>query len=251
MRKSVYLSPAVAEQRLNRYAGPLFAIGKMSKKETEETNEETEIVETELVEESAETGDTGESEDNGADLSMDDLKALKEKASKADEHWERILRMTAELDNFKKRSVRDRDEAVRYANERFIGKLLPVLDNFNMAVAATESSAKQDVEMIKVGINMILTQFQGVLKDMDVEELDAAGKDFDPSWQEAMSQEETDEVEEGKVLQQLRKGYKLKDRLIRPASVIVAKKKPAPKSVEEKKDDTEEANDSVSEKDAE
>lgn len=218
----------------------------MSKKESEETNEEPEVAETELVEESAETSESGA---NG-DFSEEDLKALQEKAAKADEHWNRVLRMTAELDNYKKRSVREKDEAVRYANERFIGKLLPVLDSFTMAVAATESSAKQDVEMLKVGINMILTQFQGVLKDMNVEELDAAGKDFDPTWQEAMSQEETDEVEEGKVLQQLRKGYKLKDRLIRPASVIVAKK-PVPKSVEEKKDDTGEANDPASEKDAE
>ncbi|MGB0581660.1 MAG: nucleotide exchange factor GrpE [Limisphaerales bacterium] len=216
----------------------------MSKKDSEETNEQPEETESAKVAEAQSTGG------NGTELLDDELKALKEKASKAEENWERVLRMTAEMDNYKKRSVREKDEAVRYANERFIGRLLPVLDSFTMAVAATESSAKQDVEMLKVGINMILTQFQGVLKDMNVEELDAAGKDFDPTWQEAMSQEETDEVEEGKVLQQLRKGYKLKDRLIRPASVIVAKK-PGPKSVEDPKDDTGEPKDPASEKDAE
>ena len=190
----------------------------MSKSKKEAT--EVEIEETEL-----EVMDSSETENNDAptDGGDEDLKALKEKAAKADEHWERILRMTAELENFKKRSARDREDAVRYANERFVGQLLPVLDSFTMAVAATESSSEQDIKSLKVGVKMILGQFQTVLKDMGVEELDAAGKVFDPSWQEAMSQEESSEVEEGKVLQQLRKGYRLKDRLIRPASVVVAK----------------------------
>lgn len=153
----------------------------------------------------------------------EEIAELREKAAKADEHWERVLRQTAELDNFKKRAAREREDAVRYANERFIGNLLPVLDSFTMAVAATESAETVDVESLKTGVNMILSQFQSVLRDMGVEELDASGKPFDPSWQEAMSQQETSDVEDGNVLQQLRKGYRLKDRLIRPASVIVAK----------------------------
>lgn len=153
----------------------------------------------------------------------EEIAALREKAAKADEHWERVLRQTAELDNFKKRAARDREEAVKYANERLIGQLLPVMDSFTMAIAATQSAEAVDVESLKVGVNMILTQFQGVLRDMGVEELDAAGKPFDPTWQEAMSQQETAEAEEGSVLQQLRKGYRLKGRLLRPASVIVAK----------------------------
>ncbi len=187
----------------------------MSKEEIKETAEsEAEAAEVEVLDAEVETPN----EEN------EDLTKLKEKAAKADEHWDRLQRLAAELDNFKKRSARDRDEAVQRANERFVGNLLPVLDNFSFAMAAAENSeAQQDVNSLKVGVNMILTQFQGVLKDMGVEELDAAGKEFDPSWQEAMSQQETDEVDEGKVLTQLRKGYKLKERLIRPASVIVAK----------------------------
>lgn len=187
----------------------------MSKEELEETaDSEVEATEVEVM----------DSEEENPNEENEDLAELKEKAAKADEHWDRLQRLAAELDNFKKRSARDRDEAVQRANERFVGNLLPVLDSFTMAVAATENSeAQQDVKSLKVGINMILTQFQGVLKDLGVEELDAAGKDFDPSWQEAMSQQETTDVDEGKVLSQLRKGYKLKERLIRPASVIVAK----------------------------
>ena len=189
----------------------------MSKKHEEENEmqetEAAETVEVELAE--------SESADSNS-LSPEALAELREKAAKADEHWERVLRQTAELDNFKKRSAREREDAVKYANERLIGQLLPVLDSFTMAVAATEA-ASTDVESLKTGVNMILTQFQGILRDMGVEELDAAGQPFDPSWQEAMSQQETTDAEDGSVLQQLRKGYRLKGRLLRPASVIVAK----------------------------
>lgn len=188
----------------------------MSKQE-EEVEESAKTVDVEVLE--AEESSVSEDNESG----NEDLEALRAKAAKADENWERVLRLTAELDNYKKRSARDRDDAVRYASERFVGQLLPVLDSFTMAVAATEQTDAQDVKSLKVGINMILTQFQGILKDMGVEELDAAGKDFDPTWQEAMSQQETEDVAEGKVLQQLRKGYRLKERLIRPASVVVAK----------------------------
>jgi molecular chaperone GrpE len=156
-------------------------------------------------------------------LSAAEIAELREKAARADENWERALRQTAELENFKKRSAREREDAVRYANERFVGQLLPVLDSFTMAMAATESAENVDVDSLKTGVSMILTQFQGVLRDMGIEELDASGKPFDPAWQEAMSQQETTDAEDGHVLQQLRKGYRLKDRLIRPASVIVAK----------------------------
>jgi len=186
-------------------------------KQDEELEESAKSVDVEVLE----AEDLGVSEDN--DSGAEDLEALRTKAAKADDNWERVLRLTAEFENYKKRSARDRDDAVRYASERFVGQLLPVLDSFTMAVAATEQTDAQDVNSLKVGINMILTQFQGILKDMGVEELDAAGKDFDPTWQEAMSQQETEDVAEGKVLQQLRKGYRLKDRLIRAASVIVAK----------------------------
>jgi molecular chaperone GrpE len=191
----------------------------MSKQEENESNETTETQEAVAVE--VELTENEKADDGPA--TPEEIAALREKAAKADEHWERVLRQTAELDNFKKRAARDREEAVKYANERLIGQLLPVMDSFTMAIAATQSAEAVDVESLKVGVNMILTQFQGVLRDMGVEELDAAGKPFDPTWQEAMSQQETAEAEEGSVLQQLRKGYRLKGRLLRPASVIVAK----------------------------
>ncbi len=150
---------------------------------------------------------------------------LRNRASKADENWERLLRVTADMDNFKKRAAREREEAIRYANESLIKKLVPVLDNFDMALtAASQSSDGGAAQSLQTGVAMIYQQLRNVLLESGLEELDASGKTFDPNWHEAVSQQETDEVPEGQVVQQLRKGYKLRDRLIRPATVVVAKK---------------------------
>lgn len=157
-------------------------------------------------------------------LTQAQIEDLKNRAAKADENWDRLLRVTADLDNFKKRALRERDEAVRFANESLIKKLAPVLDNFDMAVAAANQSQNASAQSLQTGVAMILQQLRSTLVESGMEEVDAAGKPFDPNWHEAVSQQETSDVPEGHVVQQLRKGYKLRDRLIRPATVIVAKK---------------------------
>lgn len=154
----------------------------------------------------------------------EDLEALLVKAAKADEHWERILRMTAEMDNFKKRAARDRQEAIKFANENLLQKLLPTLDNFEMAMAAANSGSGTTVDSIRMGVNMILSQLRQVLGEAGLEEIDATGQPFNPAWHEAVSQQDSAEVPEGQVLQQVRKGYKLRERLLRAAAVIVARK---------------------------
>lgn len=152
------------------------------------------------------------------------IEEWRSRAAKADENWERLLRTTADLDNFKKRAAREREEAIKYANESLIKKLVPVLDNFDMALAATnQSQAGAAAQSLQTGVAMIHQQLKNVLVESGLEEVDAAGKTFDPNWHEAVSQQETKDVPEGTVVQQLRKGYKLRDRLIRPASVVVAK----------------------------
>jgi molecular chaperone GrpE len=104
-----------------------------------------------------------------------------------------------------------------------LGKMLPVLDNFDMALAAT-NQANVTVETLKVGVSMIHTQLRQVFSDSGVDAVDAVGLPFDPAIHEAVSQQETTDVPEGRVVQQLRKGYRFKDRLLRPATVVVAKK---------------------------
>ena len=160
-------------------------------------------------------------------LTPEQVEDLKIRAAKAEETWERLVRTTADFENFKKRAARERQDAARFANESLIQKLIPVLDNFEMALGAAQSGAEGGTQSLQAGIGMIQQQLKGVLADAGVEEVDASGKPFDPNLHEAVSQQESEDVAEGHVLQQLRKGYKIRERLLRPATVVVAKK-PAP-----------------------
>ena len=153
---------------------------------------------------------------------------LQSRAAQATEHYERLLRVTADFENFKKRAARERDEARRSATETVLGRFIPVLDNFDMALAAA-GQANATVEVLKVGVGMIQGQLKGAFNEAGLEEIPALGQPFDPSLHEAVSQVETVDVPEGQVMQVLRKGYRLRERLLRPASVVVAKV-PAPRS---------------------
>lgn len=157
-------------------------------------------------------------------VTPEQLTELKERAAKSDEHWDRLLRTTADFENFKKRASREKQDAIRFANESLLQKLIPILDNFDMALSAAQSAQADAVQSLQTGVNMIHQQLKSVMADAGLEEVDANGKPFDPNLHEAVSQQETSEVPEGHVVQQLRKGYKFRDRLLRPASVIVAKR---------------------------
>jgi molecular chaperone GrpE len=170
-------------------------------------------------------------------LSPEQIEDLKTRAAKADENWDRLLRTTADFENFKKRAAREKIESAQYANFTLLQKLLPILDNFEMALAAaqTATSARQTgataengkLASLQSGVMMIQQQLNNALVEAGLEEIDATGKPFDPNFHEAISQQESADTAEGNVLQQLRKGYKYKDRLLRPATVIIARK-PAP-----------------------
>jgi molecular chaperone GrpE len=152
-----------------------------------------------------------------------ELEQLKEQAEKAREYHDMLLRTAAEFDNYKKRIIREKQESAKLANEAILQKLIPVLDNFEMALAATGNSQTASVQSLQTGVNMILQQFKGTLKEAGLEEINATGQKFDPNLHEALSQQESADVPEGQVVQQLRKGYRLRDRLLRPAGVIVSK----------------------------
>ncbi len=134
-----------------------------------------------------------------------------------------MLRTSADFDNFKKRAAREKQDAVKYANQELLQKLIPVLDNFDMALAATQTKEAGAPHSLQAGISMVYQLLKKVLQEAGLEEVDATGQPFDPSLHEAVSQQEVAEVPEGQVFRQLRKGYKLRDRLLRPAGVIVAK----------------------------
>ncbi len=131
------------------------------------------------------------------------------------------LRSVADLDNYRKRMAREKDDAIRYANANFLERLIPILDNFDLGLQAAKAGGSQSV--VIDGMTMVFKQLQEFLASCGVETIDATGEHFDPNLHEAIAQEENAEVEEGVVIRQLRKGYKLKDRLIRPANVVVSK----------------------------
>ena len=111
-----------------------------------------------------------------------------------------------------------------FANASLLEKLIPALDNLEMALAAANNAEIHSMESLKTGIAMICNQLKAALADAGLEEIDAANQTFDPNLHEAVSHQESADVPEGQVLQQLRKGYRLRERLIRPASVVVARK---------------------------
>jgi molecular chaperone GrpE len=159
-----------------------------------------------------------------ASLTVEQLEELKSRAAKADENWERLLRTTADFDNFKKRAARERTDAVQFANASLLQKLLPVLDTFEMALAALQTAKDEKSSSLQAGITMVQSQLKNILAEAGLEEIDATGKEFDPTQHEAVSQQDTTEVPEGRVVQQIRKGYKLRERLLRPAAAVVARK---------------------------
>ena len=171
-----------------------------------------------------ETQPEGEASDSVPEqLSEQQLIELKEQAGKAAQYYDQLVRTVADMENFKKRAARERQDAVKYANEALLERIIPVLDNFDAALAAA-NAPNTSVESLQSGVNMIQQQLKSAMNEAGLEEIDATGKTFDPNLHEAISQQETADVPEGQVVQQVRKGYKLRERLLRPASVIVAKK---------------------------
>jgi molecular chaperone GrpE len=193
-------------------------------------------------------GDHGtEQTESGPEEGMDPLQSelaalrqqLESKEAEAKTNYDRLLRQAAELENYKKRTARDRDEAVRFANENLIKDLLPIVDNLERAVA--HASGGGNGKPLVEGVEMVLRSLLDVLAKHGVIQISAAGQAFDPTKHEAMAQVESSEHEPNSVVEELHKGYLLRDRLLRPALVSVAK---GIKRPEEKNQDTKVENES-------
>ena len=134
--------------------------------------------------------------------------------------WKEIsLRTAAEMENLRKRTTREREDAIRYANQRLLEELLPVIDNFEMGMQAASQDTKS---MIYIGMDMVRRQLNEFLASQGVEEIPTTGQ-FDPNLHDAVAQEECAAGEEGRILKVTRRGFRLRDRLLRPASVVVSK----------------------------
>jgi molecular chaperone GrpE len=137
------------------------------------------------------------------------------------EKWKDLaLRSAAELDNFRKRSSREMQDARAYANADLLRGLLPILDTFEMGLEAARAESEQSI--VFQGLKMVQGMFGNYLRDLGVEEVPAEGKTFDPNVHEAISTEPSETVPDHQIIRVQRRGYRLKDRLLRPAAVVVS-----------------------------
>ena len=137
-----------------------------------------------------------------------------------DDLYDRLLRKTAEFDNFRKRVDRDRKEMIERAAADVLNDVLPIADDFDRALAA---DAPPEAQQYKAGLELIQRQLADLLKKRGVTVIEALGADFDPHFHQAVAYEEVDGARDGEVVDVLAKGYKLGERLLRPAIVKVAK----------------------------
>lgn len=156
-------------------------------------------------------------------VEMDEIASLKQelarKSEESSKHYEQYLRAMAEVENIKKRSIREKEEYIKYANLPLIKGLLPVIDDLDRALLM--SASNQDYETLNKGVEMIATKLHELIKKEGVEAVEALGKPFDPQFHQPLAVESS-EAPENTVIEELQKGYIMHGRLIRPALVKVS-----------------------------
>jgi len=158
-----------------------------------------------------------------ADDPIKDLEAqLEAKEQEANENYDRLLRVSAEFENYKKRTSRELEEFRKFANQSLIKELLSVVDNLELAMNSTNSHKTIDQGLLQ-GLDMTHMEILKVFEKFNVKPIKAKGQIFDPTFHEAVMQEETDEFDENTVINELQKGYLIHDRLLRPSMVVVAR----------------------------
>jgi molecular chaperone GrpE len=164
---------------------------------------------------------------------VDPLKEMEEKLESMEqevkENYDRLLRASAEFENYKKRAAREMNDFRKFANESFVKAMLPVVDNLDRAIESSSNGKPSDSSMLE-GVNMTLKEILKVFEQLGVKPFGSLGKDFDPSLHQAVMQEETAAHPENSVVKELQKGYMMHDRLLRPAMVVVSKTKTTPEN---------------------
>ena len=150
----------------------------------------------------------------------DSLEAqLEDAQAKATENWENFLRAKAEMDNLRRRNIKDVESAHKFGIEKFANELLPVLDGMAMGLAVEDASA----ESLREGMELTMSMLEKMMEQLGIEAIDPLNETFDPAKHQAMSMQPNAEVEPNTVTAVMQKGYSLNERLIRPAMVMVSK----------------------------
>ena len=148
-------------------------------------------------------------------------KRLEETEKEAKDHYERLLRVAADFDNYKKRAAKEKEEWMKFANEDLLKAILPFIDNLERAVNHAEKV--KDTGVMIEGVRLTVQQLLQILNKFGVSPIESIGKPFDPTFHEAMLMVETDQHEPNQVVEEFQKGYLLNDRLLRPETVSVSK----------------------------
>jgi molecular chaperone GrpE len=130
------------------------------------------------------------------------------------------MRTQADFENYKKRCAREKEDAVKYANTSLLDRLLPIVDNFELGLSAARGEGEQSP--IYSGMNLVLKQINDFLTDNGLQTIETIGQKFDPNLHDALAHEPSDSVPENHIIRQTRRGYRFKDRLLRPSSVVVS-----------------------------
>jgi molecular chaperone GrpE len=149
------------------------------------------------------------------------LRQISELNSQLEEANQRFLRTQADFDNFRRRTRQEKEDSAKYASQKLMEQLIPVVDNFYRAMQATQ--ANKDFDSLAKGVDMINRQLDQVLTNEGLQRMETIGQPFNPELHQAIMQVESDEYEEGIIVEELQSGYMLKDRVIRPAMVKVSK----------------------------
>ena len=152
----------------------------------------------------------------------DHVQLLEDARGKADEHWELYMRTQAELENLRRRAERDVQNAHKFGLEKFVNELLPVMDSMELGMAAANAE-EEAVKPLLEGMELTLKMFQSVLGKMGITVVNPENEAFNPEFHQAMSMQETTDVEPNTVLAVMQKGYVMNERLVRPAMVVVSK----------------------------
>jgi molecular chaperone GrpE len=191
----------------------------MSKKEKIKEYEKTEQA-------ASQDGDVQQADMDSVQIEVDTVESLEKKLeealSESQQHYDRLLRVSAEFDNFKKRSSREADEFRKFANEALLKDLLHVVDNLERAITSANDNGDANACVVE-GVGMTRDEILKIFSKYGVSPVEAVGKPFDPTFHQAIMQEETDAHPENTVVSEMQKGYLLHDRLLRPAMVVVAK----------------------------
>ncbi len=189
---------------------------------TEEAAEDVLDIETENKQDE-DTEITAETDVESSD-EQGDLQALLDAANKkAEDNWDQMLRTKAEMENLRRRSRLDIENAHKFAVEKFVNELIPVIDSLELGLTAVGKDDHEQLEKLREGTEMTLKMFQDVFNKFDIEAINPLNEPFNPEFHQAMVMQESTDVEPNTVLMVMQKGYTLNDRLVRPAMVSVSK----------------------------